>query len=186
MTLQDDVVRVAKAMAGPEPADDETIGEELAKAGRTRLEAELLVLFVPLGFGRAVFAGSPNMPGMPKSLPETAKLWGEAEDRRFEVRLADIPQFRAAYDVAAEALRDNTLDRELVFAVAARGSELRAVYAGLESGHDLSTSTIGSPICLGLADLEGFDAWHASLPKHAAESGSWLAGLRAFWPWKSH
>ena len=199
MTLKDDVVRVAKRMAGPEPADDEAIDAELLEAGRTGLESQLLVMFVPHGFGRAVLAGKYGKPRMPKSLPDTVQLWGRAKDRRFEVRLIDVPQYRAAYDVAAEALRDGTLDRKIVSAVANRGCEMRAIHDGLAGGHDLSVSTFSTPIFPGLADRAGFDGWLASLSKHtaaadawlaslpppAAESDSWFARLQAWWPWAS-
>lgn len=173
--IRDHVMATVALMVAEPNADENSFITRLVAAGCSPLQALLLILLVPLALGRAAITGRPRMPA---TMPEVAGI--PAEDRVYYVRLTAIPEFA----LAAEAAASGTIPPDQVAAVGARGSELHAIQAAVEGGHDLTRSQVSAPFLGGLADTPGFADWiegfgpqdrevEQSLPAHQSRKRRW-------------
>lgn len=179
MSLPDDVLRTVEMMvrklsdeeieAGDAVAvcadrfalSDEKIEASLRALGRSPLAARLLVQFVPMGFGRIIIEGMENRP---RDLPGRVDLVGRSTDRVYSLPLADIPQYMAARDLAIRLLQEGSMPFEDVYAVAARGAELRCLWDGMQREIDMTRSQFSRTAFCGMADVPGFREWYKARP----------------------
>jgi hypothetical protein len=105
VTLRDDVLITTAAMAESIAAGEHAVVENLIARGYSSLRAEILLLFVPLGLGRAII--SRLSVDAPMVLPDTAiiqevdkgsKLGGALFSPSILLRLADAPGFEEWYE----------------------------------------------------------------------------------------
>ena len=150
MTVHERVMATVALMVPESGTDEDDFVPRLVAAGCSPLQAELLVLLVPIALGRAVIAGRPRMPA---TMPEAAAV--PAADRVYYVRLTAIPEFA----VAAAAAAGGAIPPDQVAEVGAWGCELHAIRAAVEAGQDLTQCQVSAPFLVGLADAPGFEEW---------------------------
>ena len=132
VTVRDDVLTTAALIADDPSADEHTLVERLVSRGYDILQAELLVVFVPLGLARAVIARLPADP--PLKLPDTARIRDFARNRMLRVRLADVPEFVTAQQIGEEAFHTGVIPREQFRAASSISVELNCVSKALNEG----------------------------------------------------
>lgn len=156
MGARDDVLAFVSVMAS-DPTSDEQVVERLVALGFSPLRAELLAAVVPLAFFRAVIKRFPN----PPIVADSAMIWDSARDRSWEVKLADIPEFTAAAQVAEERFSSGVIPPDQ-FRKCCNSSEFDAINKTEQAGRPISGGTMSPPFLLRLADQEGFDKWYRS------------------------
>lgn len=149
MTVHDHVMATVNMMAAEADLDEDAFVSRLIDMGCSQLQAQLLVLLVPLALGRSIIAGRQRMPS---EMPEAAAF--PTRGRIYYVRLTAIPEFAAALAAAG-----STIPADKVTAVGARGSELQAIQAAVEAGQDLTQSQMSAPFLVGVAGAPGFVKW---------------------------
>jgi hypothetical protein len=129
-----DVTEAIAHMIALGEKNDGEIYDDLVKRGFAPADADRLVAFVPLAFGRVLVAT------LPVTFPETAILV-EGGSRR-EVRLADEPIFAEA---AAHA-RKGALTRDQFGALALRSAEINALNKALNAGSKPEDLAFSPPV----------------------------------------
>jgi hypothetical protein len=153
-----EVLTAFDLLAAETATDESGIIQELMARGYPHLQAELLVLLIPLACGRVVIATLPNTP---RVMPDSV-MFPDAPGKVL-VPLMAIPDYVAALEMAQSAFGTAGPARERVRRVARWGSELRALQAASEAGQDLARSQIPPTMFLGIANIPGFEQWHQEL-----------------------
>ncbi len=141
-------------MAESIAAGEHAVVENLIARGFSRLRAEVLLVFVPLGLGRALIS----------RLPDTALIQEAPQGRQFEVRLADVPEFVAALELGEESFVTGIIPREQ-FRASCNSVELNLINEALNKGVNLGGTRFSSSILLCLAEAPGFEEWYHSLAR---------------------
>jgi len=149
-------------MAESIAAGEHAVVENLIARGFSRLRAEVLLVFVPLGLGRALISRLP-IDG-PMALPDTALIQEAPQGRQFEVRLADVPEFVAALELGEESFVTGIIPREQ-FRASCNSVELNLINEALNKGVNLGGTRFSSSILLCLAEAPGFEEWYHSLAR---------------------
>ena len=147
-------------MAESIAAGDHAVVENLIARGYSSLRAEILLVFVPLGLGRALI--SRLSIDAPMVLPETALIQEGPQGRQFEVQLADVPEFVTALELGKETFVTGIIPREQ-FSASCTSVELNLVNKALDQGVRLGGAVFSPSILLRLADAPGFEEWYESL-----------------------
>ncbi len=161
MTIRDDVLTVVAVISDDPSASEDTIVERLVERGYNRLRAELLVAFVPLGFGRAVIARIPADP--PIHLSQTALIQEFANGPFMEVKLAEVSEFQIARELGEEVYDTGLVPREHLGAVSGMSVELNLINDVLTANANLGGAKMAAPILLRLAETPGFEEWYQKL-----------------------
>jgi hypothetical protein len=114
--------------------DDGALRRELMTIGMSERDAQRLLAFVPLAFGRVL------VDKLPIRFPETVIVIERGTER--ESRLADEPLFTLAIDLA----RRGTLTRDQFSALALRSAEMRALNKALNAGSKPEDLLVSPPV----------------------------------------
>jgi hypothetical protein len=147
-------------MAESIAAGDNAVVENLIARGYSSLRAEILVVFVPLGLGRALI--SRLSVDAPMVLPETALVQEAPQGRQFEVQLADVPEFVTALELGEETFVTGIIPRAQ-FSASCQSVEVSLINQALDEGAKLDGAVFSPSILLRLADAPGFEEWYESL-----------------------
>ena len=147
-------------MAESIAAGDHAVVENLIARGYSSLRAEILLVFVPLGLGRALISQLPIDSRM--ALPDTALIQEALQGQQFEVRLADVPEFVTALELGEESFITGIIPREQ-FSASCNSVELSLINQALDKGAKLGGVVFSPSILLRLADAPGFEDWYESL-----------------------
>ena len=157
MSMRTDVLTTVAAMATAISHGEHAVVEKLVEHGYSRLRAEVLVTFVPIGLCRAVIARLSAHP--PLVLPDKALIKDYARDRTLEVRLADVPEFVVARELGEEAYVNGVIPRAQ-FQASCISVELNLINQALDAGSKLGGLQMAPQILLRLADTPGFEEWY--------------------------
>jgi hypothetical protein len=147
-------------MAESITAGEHAVVENLIARGYSSLRAEVLLVFVPLGLGRAVI--SRLSIDAPIVLPDTALILEAPKGRQFEVRLADVPEFVTAVELGEESFVTGIIPRDR-FSASCNSVELNLINEALDKGVSLDGACFSPSILLRLAEAPGFEEWYQSL-----------------------
>ena len=164
MTLHEDVFTTVAAFEATNATTDQQIVDELIARGYARLRAELLAVFVPLGFARALIARVPSKP--PVRLPETAIVLDG--DRRLTVTLASVPEFQAARHIGEETFANGVIPREVFSSIVGFSVELKIINRMLDAGHEPGGGMFAPVHLTRLADAPGFERWYETISTSSA------------------
>jgi len=109
-------------------AEDEAIRERLRALGASVAQADRLVAFIPMAFGRVLLRS------MPIRFSDTVVIADAAGKPRRESRLDEEAVFVEARRLAEAAVTEGTLGQEAFSAVALRSAEVDVVNQGLNAG----------------------------------------------------
>ena len=157
MTIRDDVLATTEAMA-LYPSEDAVV-EHLVDHGYSRLQAELLMVFVPMGLARAVIRRIPV--SEPFVLPEDA-IVQDLQGNHFRVRLLDVPEFVTALEMGEETFLTGIIPREQ-FAASCRSVEMNLVNQMLHENVEIGGSVFSPSILLRLSEAPGFTEWYQGI-----------------------
>jgi hypothetical protein len=134
-----DVGRAVARMVERAALDDDALQDALATDDFSRTDAERLVAFAPLAFGRALLAR------FPVRLPDSAIIVDARGERR-EIRLAEEPFFAEAQELARDAYDRGTMTREEFAAIALRSAEVKALNDALTQGAKAEDMVFSPPV----------------------------------------
>lgn len=120
--------------------EDEALASRLCDAGVPKVDAELLVLFVPMAFSFAIF----RKMGV-TSFPNTF-LVSDRHDKPVEMPIAREHYFSTAQQIAFSTTEhgyNDAVTREGFEAIVSRSAEMNAANKLLDQGGDLAGSTVG-------------------------------------------
>jgi hypothetical protein len=157
VTLRDDVLMTTVAMAESISDGEAAVVENLIARGYSELRAEVLLVFVPLGLGRAIISRLPAEP--PIVLPETAVIQEAPKGRQFKVRLTDVPEFVTALELGEETFVNGCIPRHQLSA-SCHSVELNLINDLLFKNVEVGGAEISSSILLRLAGAAGFAEWY--------------------------
>ena len=163
MTIRDDVLRTAALIAHTECAGDRlehAVVERLVREGYSRIHAEVLMGFVPLGLGRAVISRLAFNP--PLQLPKIGAIRDSAQNRTWTVILKDVPEFVAACELGEETYTTGVIPREHFSAACSMSVELNVISSALNAEAEHGGGRI-TWFLLRLADTPGFEEWYRTV-----------------------
>ncbi|HOT11176.1 MAG TPA: DUF6348 family protein [Polyangiaceae bacterium] len=134
-----DVSRAVARMIEAAGAPDKDIQPVLMADGATAREAQALLAFVPLAFGRMV------LQSLPVHFSETALVRNDRGQQGTEILLSDDPIFARAQDLAADAWQATTFTQDEFLAVAMRSAEVHAVNQAIEQGAQACDLIVSPP-----------------------------------------
>ena len=161
MTLRDDVLITSGVISNSRASDDGSIVAQLVRRGYGRLQAELLVAFVPLGVGRTVIARLPISP--PISLSDTALIRDPKAGKLYEITLAEVPEFELARELGEETFATGIIPRNQLEAVSSRSVELQVINQALKADAELGSAKVEAPVLLRLTEAPEFREWYRDL-----------------------
>ena len=135
--------------------DDETLVAQLCDADIPKVDAELLVLFVPMAFSFAIL----RRMGV-TSFPNTY-LVSNRHDKPVEMPIAREHYFSTALQVAFSTTEhgyNDTVTREGFEAIVSRSAEMNAANKLLDKGGDLAGSTVGPTFIMSVTAEEIADS----------------------------
>jgi len=160
--MRSDVLTTASLLA--EHSDEEATVERLVAQGFGRLQAELLVAFVPLGLARAIITRLPVSSAV--QLSSTALVQDPMCKQSYEINLEDVPEFEEARQLGDETFESGVIPRDEFGLASGMSAELAVINKALNAGTDVSGATIAAPILLRLAETPGFCDWYQNLTSH--------------------
>lgn len=164
MTSRDDALTTSAVMSNSRASDDGSIIAQLIRRGYGSLQAELLVAFVPLGFGRAVIARLPISP--PMSLSDTALIRDPKRGKLYEITLVEVPEFERAPELGEETFATGIIPRDQMEAVSSRSVELQVINQALKADAELGSAKVEAPVLLRLSEAPKFREWYQELKSH--------------------
>ena len=155
--MRDHILRTVKLIASSPDANDAELVDCLFSLGYETLQAELLIVFVPLGLARAIIRRLP--------MAESIKLADHAvvlrAGKELKVPFRSVPEFIGALRLGEETFTTGVIPREDFSKVAQLSVELilinKALFAGTPAG------IIAPPVLMRLGDVETFDDWYAQI-----------------------
>lgn len=168
MTLHGDVLNTVAAVDAVHAATEQEIVQELIARGYSRLRAEILAVFVPLGLGRAVIARLPGNPAI--QLSETAVVCSSDDKRRLRLPLVAVREFETARHIGEENFTSGLIPTSVLSAVIGFSVEIQLINEALNHDKDLGGSRMAAPQLLRLADTPGFEDWCQNLAGVIAET----------------
>jgi hypothetical protein len=165
-----EVRRAIPVFVAHEWSPDDVLGDALIADGRSRVEAERMLIFVPIAFGRALLSET----GIRFS---ATYLLHSSSGEPMSKRLLAQPIFYAAMAVAGMGL-----DRDTVLAIARRSAEFKVVTQALNDGCRAAALILTEP----LVSLPGEDpetqtdtgqSTAKAPPVPAPSSKGWLARI---------
>jgi hypothetical protein len=132
------IVNLISVFSGSENLEDEDLINKLRENGLNMEEAERLIAFFPIAFGRVIINTLGNV--------DFSDLYRIKENGK-EFKLTDEPIYKLAENVALESYETGLVGRELFSAIATRSAELNAVNKALNEDVDLN-SAVFKPVLL--------------------------------------
>jgi len=127
-------------MAEHSDQDDDVLVQTIGHAGFTETEAQLIVAFVPIAFGR------PLLEKLGVSQFSSAVSAPTRNGLRVKVLLEDQPVYEGALWLAREHWRSGVLGKQAYEAIATRSAELRAANQALKEGTSVKGSAVASAL----------------------------------------
>jgi hypothetical protein len=141
------VLRVVDLIAAaPDQSDDELVAA-MVQEGAAKVDAELLVRFLPIAFSWAVFAKM----GV-SSFPGTFVVFDQ-EERPVEMPIAGEHYFTAALLIARDVTTNGFSDRisrPTFESIIARSAEMNAANNALAAGRQLAGGVLAPPVLMGI------------------------------------
>src|SRR5687767_1036602 len=125
MTIHGDVLNTVTAIDAVNAATEQEIVEELIRRGYSRLRAEILAVFVPLGLGRAVIARLPGNPAI--RLSETAVVCSSDGKRGLRLPLVAVREFETALHIGEENFTSGLIPASVLSSVIAFSVEIQLI-----------------------------------------------------------
>ena len=162
-------------MGANRKATEAELVDGLCCIGYEVLEAELLVVFVPLGLARAIIRRLPQ--------PEPVELSDHAivvrDGRELVIPFKLVPEFVEAERLGEETFLTGTIAKEDLTAAAQISVELNLINKMLFDDVTTSGAYIAPPILLGLPEAPGFEDWYSEIKARSKTN------RRYFWWWRS-
>ena len=159
MTVVDAVLTTIATMAENPTASEAEIVLRLIDLGYDELQAEKLMIFVPLGLARALIARLGADP--PVQLSDTALIRDGTMDR--VLQLDNVPEFVTALQLAEETFISGIIPRDEFTAACTYSVELNLLNQALNAGSPIGGAVVSPPVLLRLADAAGFEEWYRSV-----------------------
>ena len=160
VTIRTDVLTTVAIVSTAISEGEQAVVERLVEHGYSRLRAEVLLTFVPIGLCRAVIARLCSNP--PLALPNKALIKDYARDRTLEVQLDDVPEFVVARELGEETYINGVIPRA-EFQASCISVELNLINQALNAGSKLGGLQMAPQILLRLADAPGFEEWYEKI-----------------------
>lgn len=154
--IRDDILITTEAFHNCISEGGPAVVERLIELGYNPLQAEILLVFVPLGLARSVIARLPATDTI--KLPDHA-IVRAANGNEWKVPLLAVPEFVAAREMGEETFDSGLISREQ-FQASCGSVELNLLNQSLKAGVELEGAVISPSILLRLADAPGFEAWY--------------------------
>ena len=162
--MRDHVLTTVRLIATNPKATEAELVAGLCSIGYKALEAELLVVFVPLGLARAVIRRLPT--SEPVELSDHAIVLQDEQELIIPLML--VPEFVEAERLGEETFLIGTIPTEHFTEVAQISVELNLVnkmlFAGKIPGY------IAPPFLLRLAETPGFNDWYSGIKARSIAS----------------
>ena len=144
-------------MAAAPDANDAEVVDALCALGYEPLQAELLMVFVPLGLARPVI----------RRLPFSVTLLDHVLVLRagetFEVPLKLVPEFVEARRLGEETFETGIIPRDALSAAVQHSVEMNLVNQALNAG--TTPEYIAAPVLIRLGDTPGFEDWYSDIKR---------------------
>lgn len=163
MTIREDVLRTAALIAhtqSPGISLEQAVVERLVSEGYSRIRAEVLVAFVPLGLGRALIARLPINP--PVKLSNIGAIRDSDRNRTWTIKLDDVPEFAVALELGEETYASGEIPREHFKAACSISVELNLISQALNADVNPGGGEIAW-FLIRLADAPGFEDWYRTI-----------------------
>jgi hypothetical protein len=131
--------------------DDESLAAELAKAGFSMLEANLLIVLVPTAFSRPLLEKA-GITDFAPSISAPTRGGG-----RVDIPLRTWPMYREALALAREHYQSGILEQDTYKRIAFRSAEANALNTALKEGVDVRGAAIASTIVWPFAEDLGYE-----------------------------
>ena len=156
MSVTDDVLETTAAFYQYGGEGEQAVVDHLIGRGYSPLQAEILLVFVPLGLARAVIARL--RANAPINLPEIA-LIRDSTGKDRSISLVAVPEFVAAQQLGEETFSSGVIPREQ-FAASCHSVEMNLLNQMLNNDVDIADSIISPSILLRLSDAPEFEEWY--------------------------
>jgi len=159
VSLTHDVLLTTEAFHRCGSKGEQAVVDHLIERGYSRLRAEILLVFVPLGLARAVIRRLPG--GASLKLPKIA-LIREPDGGTRPLLLTSVPEFVAAREIGEANFTTGVIPSEQ-FGSSCHSVELNLLNQCLNNDADIEGATISSSILLRLFDAPGFEEWYQNV-----------------------
>jgi hypothetical protein len=161
VSVSDDVLETTAAFHHCGSKGEPAVVDHLIELGYSPLRAEILLVFIPLGLGRAIIKRVPG--GATIKLPEIALIRdSNGSDRTISLR--SVPEFVVAQEMGEETFTTGVIPREQ-YAASCFSVEFNLLNQMLNKDVDIAGATMSPSILLRLSDAPGFEEWYRKLAR---------------------
>ena len=158
MFVREDVKAAIGVIA--EESHENAMVERLMVLGYSKLRAEVLLAFVPLGLARAVIT---RIPSFEATLSDIALIRDFTRNETYEVPLRNVPQFISAWSLGEETFSTGIIPKDQFQKTVGLSVELRLISDALDRRDTIAE--MSAPVLMRLANVPGFRNWYKSVTK---------------------